>query len=155
MRIRSSGPWCPFFVYGCPCDCSGRGEIVEPVAIDDAAKERPDFLLVKPPFGVETPQAYKRWGTSREIPDVLYTPQKSAAGSLVNDLEKPVFEKFPVLAELKMWLLSRSETSAALMSGSGATVFALLNGEPRASLETDIRKRFGEDVWISSPVREG
>jgi 4-diphosphocytidyl-2-C-methyl-D-erythritol kinase len=41
-------------------------------------------------------------------------------------LERPVFEKFVFLAQLKMWLLKRSEVEAALMSGSGSTVFAVI-----------------------------
>jgi 4-diphosphocytidyl-2-C-methyl-D-erythritol kinase len=44
----------------------------------------------------------------------------------VNDLERPVFEKFVFLAHLKMWLLKQPEVGAALMSGSGSTVFAVI-----------------------------
>jgi 4-diphosphocytidyl-2-C-methyl-D-erythritol kinase len=44
----------------------------------------------------------------------------------MNDLERPVFEKFVFLAHLKMWLLNQPEASAALMSGSGSTVFAVI-----------------------------
>ncbi|MGK0187880.1 MAG: 4-diphosphocytidyl-2-C-methyl-D-erythritol kinase [Verrucomicrobiales bacterium] len=137
----------PFFVYGCACDCSGRGEKVTPLVGETI--DLPPVLLVKPPFGVETPGAYMRWQESREIPGVLYLPQESAVGALVNDLERPVFEKFPFLADLKMWLLARPEVANALMSGSGATVFALLkDGTQSALLEADLRQQFGDDVWI-------
>ena len=44
----------------------------------------------------------------------------------MNDLERPVFEKFVFLAETKRWLLQQPEVGAALMSGSGSTVFAVL-----------------------------
>jgi 4-diphosphocytidyl-2-C-methyl-D-erythritol kinase len=44
----------------------------------------------------------------------------------VNDLERPAFEKFVFLAQLKMWLLKQPEVGAALMSGSGSTVFAVI-----------------------------
>jgi len=138
----------PFFVYGGACDCSGRGEIVKPVDEGEGFGVLPPVLLVKPPFGVETPGAYKHWQDSKEIPGVLYKPQKTAVGLLVNDLERPVFEKFPFLAELKMWLLERSEVNAALMSGSGSTVFALLDQPPQPTLKRNIRSHFGEDVWI-------
>jgi 4-diphosphocytidyl-2-C-methyl-D-erythritol kinase len=37
-----------------------------------------------------------------------------------------VFWKHLFLAEMKAWLLSRPEVEAALMSGSGSTMFALL-----------------------------
>ena len=44
----------------------------------------------------------------------------------MNDLERPVFEKFVFLARLKMWLLKQPEVGAALMSGSGSTMLAVL-----------------------------
>jgi 4-diphosphocytidyl-2-C-methyl-D-erythritol kinase len=44
---------------------------------------------------------------------------------MVNDLERPVFEKWIMLPAIKTWLLEQSETRAALMSGSGSTVFAV------------------------------
>lgn len=138
----------PFFIYGGTCDCTGRGEFVSPLAPEEQVT-LPPVLLIKPPFGVETPGAYKRWQESKEIPGVHYAPQSSQAGELVNDLERPVFEKFPFLAELKMWLLERPEVNCALMSGSGATVFAFVKDVGQMSaLQSDVRQHFGEDVWI-------
>jgi 4-diphosphocytidyl-2-C-methyl-D-erythritol kinase len=52
----------------------------------------------------------------------------------VNDLERPVFEKFVFLAQLKVWLLGQSEIGAALMSGSGSTMFAVLRENANADL---------------------
>jgi 4-diphosphocytidyl-2-C-methyl-D-erythritol kinase len=52
----------------------------------------------------------------------------------MNDLERPVFEKFVFLGELKMWLLNQPEVGAALMSGSGSTVFAVLRENSDANL---------------------
>jgi 4-diphosphocytidyl-2-C-methyl-D-erythritol kinase len=84
------------------------------------------MLLLKPEFGVPTQWAYSRWRDSRELPGVLYGAQQFNQQSFVNDLERPVFEKFVFLAELKMWLLKQPEVGAALMSGSGSTVFAVI-----------------------------
>ena len=50
----------------------------------------------------------------------------------MNDLERPVFEKYLFLALLKRWLLAQPETVGALMSGSGATVFAIARDEANA-----------------------
>ena len=83
-------------------------------------------LLLKPGFGVPTQWAYSRWRDSREIPGVSYGAQRFTQQSFVNDLERPVFEKFVFLAHLKMWLLKQPEVGAALMSGSGSTVFAVI-----------------------------
>jgi 4-diphosphocytidyl-2-C-methyl-D-erythritol kinase len=52
----------------------------------------------------------------------------------VNDLERPVFEKFVFLAQMKRWLQRQPEVGAALLSGSGSTVFAVLRPNANADL---------------------
>jgi 4-diphosphocytidyl-2-C-methyl-D-erythritol kinase len=59
----------------------------------------------------------------------------------VNDLERPVFEKFVFLAQLKMWLLNQPEVDVALMSGSGSTVFAVL----RPQVDVDLVAKRARD----------
>jgi len=112
----------PLFLYQSPCWCRGRGEIIEPIKL----KWNRDLLLFKPSFSIPTPWAYSRWRDSQEIPGIPYDPQLVDGHTLVNDLERPVFEKHRFLAELKLFLLEQPETVAALMSGSGSTVFAVL-----------------------------
>ena len=134
----------PFFIYHSAAIIRGRGEHVEPVAFPH---ELP-LLLVKPPFGVPTPWAYQHWRDSREIPGVRYASQDFPWGSLVNDLERPVFEKYIFLADLKSWLLEQPEVAGALMSGSGATVFALLHEKSAAeTLAPRIAAEFGTNLW--------
>lgn len=118
----------PLFLYQSPCWCRGRGEIIEPTLIDWNSP----ILLFKPSFSIPTPWAYSRWKDSREIPGISYSEQKCKNQILVNDLERPVFEKFHFLAELKQFLLEQPETEAAMMSGSGSTVFAVLHEEADA-----------------------
>ena len=140
----------PFFLYQSACDCRGRGEIVEPLPWPHAL----DLLLLKPGFSVATPWAYQQWKSARPIPGIDYDPQSlpEGIGPLFNDLEIPVFEKYPYLADLKTWLRDQPEFAAALMSGSGSTVFAIWNdgvGAPsRESLMVKIRARFGRDLWL-------
>ena len=112
----------PFFIFQSAAVCKGRGEMVSPTRL----REQLSMLLLKPEFGVPTQWAYSRWRDSRELPGVLYGAQQFNRQSFVNDLERPVFEKFVFLAELKMWLLRQPEVSVALMSGSGSTVFAVI-----------------------------
>jgi 4-diphosphocytidyl-2-C-methyl-D-erythritol kinase len=134
----------PFFIAQSAALCRGRGEIVEP-------RELPSIplLLVKLPFGVPTPWAYRQWHGSLEIPGVRYAPQNFAWGALVNDLERPVFEKFIQLAEIKRWLLEQSECAGALMSGSGSTVFAILRERTGGqALAQKIVAQFGLNVWL-------
>src|SRR5712671_1549933 len=112
----------PFFIFQSAAVCKGRGELVSPTRL----REQLSVLLLKPEFGVPTQWAYSRWRDSREIPGVSYGAQQFTQQSFVNDLERPVFEKFVFLAQLKMWLLKQPEVGAALMSGSGSTVFAVI-----------------------------
>ncbi len=135
----------PFFIYQSAAVIRGRGERVEPVAFLHALP----LLLIKPPFGVPTPWAYSRWKEAREIPDVPYAAQAFPWGELVNDLERPVFEKYIFLADVKHWLLAQPETVGALMSGSGATVFAVLRSKEDAEpLGERVAREFGADLWL-------
>ena len=113
----------PYFLTPTICRCKGRGEIVTPVP--ELAGWSSPIVLLKPAFGVSTPSAYKGLTCSRRLKGVSYGPQKVDDITLVNELERPVFAKFPVLAHMKHWLLDQPGTRAALMSGSGSTMFAL------------------------------
>jgi 4-diphosphocytidyl-2-C-methyl-D-erythritol kinase len=105
-------------------------------------------LLLKPAFGVATPDAYRRWRESRELPGVLYTAQAEGEMELCNDLERPVFEKHRFLAELKQWLLARDECAAALLAGSGSTVFAILReGADGEALAKCARDELDPGLW--------
>jgi 4-diphosphocytidyl-2-C-methyl-D-erythritol kinase len=119
----------PFFLFQSAALCKGHGEMVSPVKL----KRRFSILLLKPAFGVSTAWAYSRWQNSREIPGIRYEAQEFAEQGFVNDLERPVFEKFVFLGQLKMWLLNQPEVGAALMSGSGSTMFAVM----RANADSD------------------
>lgn len=111
----------PFFLYESPCLCKGRGEEVERLP----AVESFPVILLKPAFGVSTPEAYKRWQDSVEISSFPYEAQRGPYGEMVNHLERPVFQKFLFLGELKKWLLDQPEVSVAQMSGSGSTMIIL------------------------------
>jgi 4-diphosphocytidyl-2-C-methyl-D-erythritol kinase len=134
----------PFFIYQSAAIIRGRGEHVEPVSFPHALP----LLLIKPPFGVPTPWAYQRWKNSQEIPGVRYAAQEMEWGTLVNDLERPVFEKYIFLADVKTWLLEQPEVAGALMSGSGATVFAALRAkEDTGALGERVAAEFGTNLW--------
>lgn len=134
----------PFFLFRSAAHCRGRGEIVEPISLGQRLK----LLLLKPPFGVPTPWAYSRWRDARELPGVLYGAQEFAGFTFINDLERAVFEKFVFLARIKMWLLEQTEVGAALMSGSGSTLFAVLREETDAdSLGQRARAELDPRLW--------
>ena len=131
----SLGSDIPFFLTPGAARCTGRGEIITPLPSPPPMR----VLLLKPAFSVPTPDAYGRWSDSRELPGIVYSPQECPAGQLVNDLERPVFGKHRFLAELKQWLLDRRETTAALLCGSGSTVFAVLQDDADARSPRQVR----------------
>ena len=127
----------PFFLQDGPARCTGRGEIVSPAP--NAFSGPLPVLLLKPRFPVATVDAYRRVldPSLPRIPGIPMDPCEIDGLTLVNDLERPVFAKHRFLAELKLWLTERPESRAAMMSGSGSTVFAILN--PGCDAETLIR----------------
>jgi 4-diphosphocytidyl-2C-methyl-D-erythritol kinase len=134
----------PFFIFQSAAVCKGRGELVSPTKLGEPLP----LLLLKPEFGVPTQWAYSRWRDSREIPGVSYGAQQFSQQSFLNDLERPVFEKFVFLAQLKMWLLKQSEVGAALMSGSGSTVFALIRDNTDVDrLATRAKAELDPELW--------
>lgn len=140
----SLGSDIPFFLTSGASRCRGKGEIIDPIP----SPSKLPVILLKPSFGVSTPDAYGRWKQSLEIAGVRYSGQSVQGVTLMNDLEKPVFEKHRFLAELKQWLLNRHETTAALMSGSGSTVFAMLKTVDSAeSLAAAARAELDPGLW--------
>ncbi|MFM2199831.1 MAG: 4-(cytidine 5-diphospho)-2-C-methyl-D-erythritol kinase [Verrucomicrobiota bacterium] len=140
----SLGSDIPFFLYSGAARCTGRGEIIT------AAPSPPShpIILFKPAFSVSTPDAYRHCLEAEPLPGIPYGPQNYGGLVLVNDLEKPVFAKYRYLAELKDWLLNRRDTKAALMSGSGSTMFVILH--PKANPENLIEtahRYFDEHLW--------
>ena len=113
----------PFFLTSGAALCTGRGDKITQIPPPPALR----VMLFKPAFPVATSDAYRRWSTSKEISGIFYSAQTVHGISIFNDLERPVFQKHRFLAELKQWLLTHRDISAALMSGSGSTVFAILN----------------------------
>jgi 4-diphosphocytidyl-2-C-methyl-D-erythritol kinase len=134
----------PFFIFQSAAVCKGRGEVVSPTRL----RERLPLLLLKPEFGVPTQWAYSRCRDSSEISGVSYRPQPFDGLTFVNDLERPVFEKFPFLAQLKMWLLKQPEVGTALMSGSGSTMFAVLrDGADADHLARRAKVELDPELW--------
>jgi 4-diphosphocytidyl-2-C-methyl-D-erythritol kinase len=135
----------PFFLDARSAWCTSRGEVMEP-------REFPRGLwvfLTKPGFGVSTAEAYSAYAalpSFRKIGREVTTPW----GVLRNDLEPAVFSKYLLLPVIKDWLTKQADSTLALMSGSGSTVFAVVHSQSEGeSLNSAFRQVFGERVWTS------
>lgn len=154
----------PFFLQNGPALATGRGESIEP--LDPlSALQGTAFVLVRPGFGVSTAWAYQalahfpealrgRSGRAADLARLLSKERLTveACGCFYNSLEAPVLEKYPLLALVKKFLLDQG-AAAALMSGSGSTVFAIVSGTAQArDLETKVREKFGPIWTCVAPV---
>lgn len=122
-----------FFVSGRPALATGRGEVLTPV---DFSLHGYRLVIVKPPFGVSTAQAYsqvKPSSVSGPLMDLLRQPLSTWRGRVLNDFELSVFAQFPRLEALKTMLYASGALYAA-MSGSGSALFGLFPGGERVVL---------------------
>jgi 4-diphosphocytidyl-2-C-methyl-D-erythritol kinase len=143
----------PFFFFQSAAVCKGRGEVVTPARLD----KQLSILLLKPGFSISTGWAYSRSQDAREILGTCYVAEEFAGHKFMNDLERPGFEKYVFLAELKMWLLRQAEVGAALMSGSGSTVFAAMREGADVDLVAKRAKaKLDPELWTCAcETREG
>jgi 4-diphosphocytidyl-2-C-methyl-D-erythritol kinase len=123
------GSDCAFFIYNTPMLATGRGEILQPVAVNLSGYA---LLVVKPPLSVSTAEAYA--GVSPKAPaadlrSVVSQGVEAWREALVNDFEPSIFAKYPLLADVKKALYGCGARYAA-MSGSGAAVFGIFEKMP-------------------------
>jgi 4-diphosphocytidyl-2-C-methyl-D-erythritol kinase len=129
----------PFFFHGPSSVCSGRGEIVQPIA-PPAVKYA---VLVMPAKEISTAEAYRRFdemglghddAIAQEPPWHEWTklPADELMPRLENDLERPAFAMKPELDELRKSLGSRWN-KIVRMSGSGSSLFTLCDDEENAN----------------------
>ena len=118
------GSDCPFFILNKPCYATGRGEILEPVAVDLSGYT---LVIVNPGLHVSTAKAFagvRPAIPAKSIKEIIAQPVSSWVEELVNDFEKPLFYEYPEIAAIKEELYHKGAIYAS-MSGSGSTVYGL------------------------------
>lgn len=128
------GSDCAFFVYNRPMIACGRGEILSPIKVDLSGYT---IVLVKPPFGISTPEAFS--GITPKQPKIalaeaIKQPVERWKDVLSNDFEPHLFEKHPQLASIKQQLYDHGAIYAA-MSGSGSTIFGIFKNDVQVTVE--------------------
>ncbi|MBO4231937.1 MAG: 4-(cytidine 5'-diphospho)-2-C-methyl-D-erythritol kinase, partial [Bacteroidales bacterium] len=91
----------PFFIDNRPAFATGKGEKLIPIDLDLAGKR---VSLIKPPFSMSTAEAYKAIESKPapfDLRQLSQLPISKWKQLITNDFEKPLFEKFPVLAAAK------------------------------------------------------
>ena len=150
----------PFFLQPRPALATGRGEQIEALDWFPTLKGV-CCLLVHPGFGIATAWAYGQLGRfpaalkgqpgrARKLVSLLQGRDlKAAAPEFYNSLEAPALHKYPLLA-LFQELLRAHGATATLMSGSGSTTFALVEGQAAAeALAEKFKAKFGATNWMA------
>lgn len=144
----------PFCVYGGTAIARGRGEIIERLP----PAPHVWVVLVKPPFAVSTADVYQ----ALDAQAILHHPDTQAmvralqadhpvpqmAAALGNVLEPVTFSLFPEVERLKKKMYEFG-AQGALMSGSGPTVFGIVDRETRATRIYNALRGFSRDVYLS------
>lgn len=149
----------PFFFFAPTAQVRGRGEEVVPLRL---VGER-WIVLVNPGFPIETRWAYGRLSATRTgiaalsagIMALTKTDQMSwdeVLPLMENDFEAALATTHQVLGTMKRELISHG-AEAALVSGSGATVFGVFRDERSAEQARDALNQ--HDKWWTSAVRAG
>lgn len=145
----------PFFLSGGTALGLGRGEEIYPL-VD---LPRHWVVVVRPPFGVSTAEAYGWYDEDRAAGvreprgdlQILPVPWPTRAAQMVNDLEPPVVRRHPEILAIK-GALREAGAVAAAMSGSGSAVFGLFRTRPAAARAQPILARMGGTVVVSSTL---
>jgi 4-diphosphocytidyl-2-C-methyl-D-erythritol kinase len=137
----------PFFIGGSPLSVvEGRGERVRRLETHDGVW----LLLVKPGIAIPTAWAYgvyKPELTKKSVDIKLFCQAldrkdfTSLRHMIGNDLEKGVFKKYRVVAEIKRALVEHGAAFAA-MSGSGSTVFGAFSSGKEAAAASERMEKY-------------
>lgn len=112
----------PVFVFGESALGAGIGEILTPLALPPAW-----YLVLIPAVSVSTARIFQDPDLKRDSNPIRIPPFSDVAR--INDLEPVVCRHYPEIARHLAWL---RQFGAALMTGSGACVFAEFSTEAEA-----------------------
>lgn len=133
----SIGADCPFFIRNTPVFATGTGNIFEPVQLSLKGYH---FCLIKPNVTVSTPEAYSLVtpvAPAVSLKEIVNRPVSEWEDLMVNDFEKSVFTKHPVIRQIKETLYQTGAIYAS-MSGSGSSVFGLFEAP------TQLKEQFAD-----------
>ncbi|QGH32643.1 4-(cytidine 5'-diphospho)-2-C-methyl-D-erythritol kinase [Gracilibacillus salitolerans] len=140
-----------FCVYNSTALAKGRGETI----IELPAPPQCWVILAKPAQGVSTQSVYQSLQLNDiEHPDtdgmvqaIKRSDYQGVCNRLKNVLETVTLPKNPEVEQIKEQML-RSGADAVLMSGSGPTVFGLVQQESRADRIYNSLRGFCEEVYV-------
>ncbi|MDR1595369.1 MAG: hypothetical protein LBR91_00375 [Puniceicoccales bacterium] len=153
------GADCPFFIRGLPSIVGGIGDVCWPIDKKmTSALENYDLIIFKPPFSVNTSEAYaalrenfrRLYVTKEEAENKFFELREAAISKkgtlpLFNTFAEIFFADHENLANLCHDL--RNIGASTMLTGSGSGFFCLTKGSSDV-VEKKIRRTLGEDVFL-------
>lgn len=131
----------PFFLNPVPSFGTSRGEVLTPINF----KINDPILLINPGINVSTKWAYENVipFDGNSIQNIIHEkPFDQYVMALSNDFEKSVFQKYPLIRNIKDYLISEGAYYAS-MSGSGSSVFGIFKDINKAvSINAELSKKY-------------
>jgi len=130
---RRLGSDCAFFIEDHPQFAFQKGDQLEQIEVDLAGKY---IVIVIPDVHIVTEVAYGLVVPGKPVlplKNMLGLPVEDWKDRLVNDFEKPVFEKYPVIGAIKQQLYN-SRAIYASLSGSGSAVYGIFKEAPELTV---------------------
>lgn len=141
-----------FCMFGGTQLATSRGEILKKVDTPEIKA-----LLIKPKtFGISAKEAYQKFDKLKEKSKLNATFNMIMAINkgeditpfLVNDLERAIDKDYPQIRQLKNYMLSLG-CKNAMMSGSGSTVFGILDKE------IELPEGLNADCFLAESINHG
>jgi 4-diphosphocytidyl-2-C-methyl-D-erythritol kinase len=123
------GSDCPFFIKNKVVFAQGTGNIFSPINLDLSTYY---LLLIKPDIHISTKEAFAEIIPKKStvsLLNLINEPIDKWKNIIVNDFEKKLFIKYPILNEIKTNLYEMNAVYAQ-MSGSGSTIYGIFNFQP-------------------------
>ena len=118
------GSDCAFFIRNRPAFASGKGDVLEDMALE---LDEYEIVIVKPDCKVSTAEAYAGISPAKAVfnlRELNLLPLTAWRKQVKNDFETTVFAKYPAIRKVKEELYNRGALYAS-MTGSGAGVFGI------------------------------
>ncbi len=122
------GSDCPLFINDNTQYAEGRGDLLEPIELSLKGKY---LIIINPGIHISTKEAFSNIHPAgkKSCREVVSQTPKMWKDNLLNDFEKSVFPKHPILNDIKASLYDKGAEYAS-MSGSGSTIFGIFNENP-------------------------
>ncbi len=121
---RELGADCSFFIKNKPVFAYGKGDEFDEISLDLSSYF---IVLVMPPVQVSTGEAYRGvrpTGLHVPLKELVCQSPEQWKYSVKNDFEESVFERHPLIGEVKTSLYDAGALYAS-MSGSGSSVYGI------------------------------